>query len=291
MNWSSLPPLAALRAFAAYTETRSVNAAGGVLNVSHAAISQQMRALESHLGVALLDRSGRKLALTHEGETLGRNLIEAFGSITQTVEALTGADALRPLQISVTPTFAAAWLMPRLNGFREKHPDINLMIDPSALVQPLEPGGIDMALRYGDGNWPGLESDLLISSPIVVVAAPDLVGSRDITSPADLRDYHWLQELGTNEATEWFALHGVDRDAGRGFTALPGNHMLEAARAGQGIAIVAGVFVENDVRAGRLRKLFEDKRKKGYHIVTRPGVPRPPLKAFLTWLRREAGKS
>ena len=92
MNWSSLPPLAALRAFAAYTETRSVNAAGGLLNVSHAAISQQMRALESHLGVALLDRSGRKLALTHEGETLGRNLIEAFGSITQTVEALTGAE-------------------------------------------------------------------------------------------------------------------------------------------------------------------------------------------------------
>ncbi|WP_417206521.1 LysR substrate-binding domain-containing protein [Antarctobacter sp.] len=291
MNWSTLPPLSSLRAFSAYAQTRSVSSAGVALNVSHAAISQQMRALETHLGVALLDRAGRKLALTPEGETLARSLTEAFGDIAQTIEALTGADASRPLQISVTPTFAAAWLMPRLTAFREAHPDINLMIDPTAKVQTLEPGGIDMALRYGDGSWPGLLAEPLIRSPIVVVAAPDLVGDRPITSPSDLRDYHWLQELGTNEATDWFAQNGVDRDAGRGFTAMPGNMMLEAARAGQGIAIVAGVFVEPDIRAGRLRKLFEDNKEKGYHIVTRPGIPRPPLKAFLSWLRREARKS
>ena len=148
-----------------------------------------------------------------------------------------------------------------------------------------------MALRYGDGNWPGLISEPLIRSPIVVVAAPSLVGIRHIGSPRDLREYHWLQELGTNEATDWFARHGVDRDAGLGFTAMPGNLMLEAARAGQGVAIVAGVFVEADVKAGRLRKLFEDSLERGYHMVTRPGVPRPPLKALLTWLRREARKS
>ena len=140
MNWSTLPPLAALRAFSAYAQTRSVSQAGDLLNVSHAAISQQMRSLESHLGVALLDRSGRQLAFTPEGETLARTLTEAFGSISQTVDALTGADASRPLQISATPTFAAAWLMPRLSGFREKHPDVDMMIDPSAKVQPMEPG-------------------------------------------------------------------------------------------------------------------------------------------------------
>lgn len=243
------------------------------------------------MGLALLDRSNRKLILTAEGETLARSLTDAFGAMSQTIEALTGADASRPLQISVTPTFAASWLMPRLSAFREAHPDINLMIDPSAKVQPMEPGGFDMALRYGDGDWPGLLSEPLIRSPIVVVAAPGLVGDRKIDTPADLRNYHWLQELGTNEATDWFAQNGVDRDAGRGFTALPGNLMLEAARAGQGIAIVAGVFVEPDIRAGRLRKLFEDSKERGYHIVTRPGVPRPPLKAFLTWLRREGRKS
>lgn len=291
MDWSKLPPLSALRAFAAYAETRSVSSAGGVLNVSHAAISQQMRALESHMGLALLDRTGRKLALTAEGETLARSLVNSFSDIAHTVEALTGADASRPLQISVTPTFAASWLMPRLNAFREAYPEINMMIDPSAKVQALEPGGFDMALRYGDGPWSGLTSELLIRSPIVVVAAPTLVGDRKIESPSDLRDYHWLQELGTNEATDWFSRHGVDRDSGLGFTAMPGNMMLEAARAGQGIAIVAGVFVEADIHAGRLRKLFEDSKEKGYHIVTRPGPPRAPLKAFLSWLRRQARKS
>ena len=288
MNWSALPSLSALKAFAAYAETRSVTKAGDALNVSHAAISQQLRSLEGDLGVALLDRSARRMTLTAEGETLARSLLDGFGVIAMTIEALTGADATRPLQISTTPTFASAWLMPRLSQFREKHPEISLTIDPLAIVQPLVPGGIDVALRYGSGDWPGLSAELLVRSPIVVVAAPQLVGTDDISSPADLREYHWLQELGTNEATDWFARHGVDRDAGRGYASLPGNLMLEAARAGQGIAITAGVFVEQDVEAGRLRVLFEDTQKKGYFLVTRPGVLRPPLKAFTTWLKREA---
>lgn len=288
MNWSALPSLSALKAFAAYAETRSVTKAGDALNVSHAAISQQLRSLEGDLGVALLDRSARRMTLTAEGETLARSLLDGFGVIAMTIEALTGADATRPLQISTTPTFASAWLMPRLSQFREKHPEISLTIDPSAIVQPLVPGGIDVALRYGSGDWPGLSAELLVRSPIVVVAAPQLVGTDDISSPADLREYHWLQELGTNEATDWFARHGVDRDAGRGYASLPGNLMLEAARAGQGIAITAGVFVEQDVEAGRLRVLFEDTQNKGYFLVTRPGVLRPPLKAFTTWLKREA---
>lgn len=288
MDWTALPSLSALKAFAAYAEARSVTKAGVALNVSHAAISQQLRALEGDLGLALLDRSARRMALTAEGETLARSLLDGFGQIATTLEALTGADATRPLQISTTPTFASAWLMPRLSQFREKHPEISLTIDPSATIQPLEPGGIDVALRYGSGDWPGLEADLLVRSPIVIVAAPTLVGTREISSPADLREYHWLQELGTNEATDWFARHGVDRDAGRGYASLPGNLMLEAARAGQGIAITARVFVEQDVASGRLRILFDDTKKKGYFLVTRPGVLRPPLKAFTSWLRREA---
>ena len=291
MNWSALPSLSALRAFSAYATSGSVNAAGAALNVSHAAISQQIRALEGHLGVTLLERGARQATLTHEGETLARTLAESFGAMAATVEALTGADATRPLQISATPSFVGGWLMPRLAGFREKHPEIHLMIDPSATVQKLEPGGIDVALRYGNGSWPGLEAELLIESPIAIVAAPELVKDRKITSPADLADFHWLQELGTNEATEWLASHGAAQSADRGLVALPGNLMIEAARQGQGAAIAARVFVEPDIKAGRLQLLFEDTRKKGYHIVTRPGPPRPPLKAFLHWLRREAAKA
>lgn len=288
MNWTALPSLSSLRAFAAYAETRSVQKAGAALNVSHAAISQQLRGLESDMGVALLDRAGRQLSLTPEGETLARSLLDGFGMIAQTIEALTGIDATRPLQISTTPTLSVAWLMPRLARFQEQHPDISLMIDPTAAVQPFVPGGLDVALRYGNGNWPGLEAELLVESPVAVVAAPALVGDRRIETPQDLAPYHWIQEIGTNEATDWLAEQGVSREAGLGTSAMPGNMMLEAARLGQGIAIVARVFVEQDVAAGRLRVLFEDGRRKGYYVVTRPGVPRPPLKAFLRWLRQEA---
>lgn len=288
MDWTGFPPLSALRAFSAYAATGSVAKAGAALNVSHAAISQQMRNLEDHMGLDLLDRSGRMLRLTDAGEELALACQDGFGAISRAVESLTGLGADRPLQISATPSFAANWLMPRLADFRTQHPTVSLMIDPSADVKPLTPGGIDLALRYGNGDWAGLDSELLVSSPIVVVAAPDLVGDRRIDGPADLRSFHWLQELGTNEASQWLARHGVEHDRSRGMTALPGNLMLEAARMGQGVAITARVFAEADVAAGRLIELFRDTQRKGYYAVTRPGVHRPQLRAFLRWLKRHA---
>ena len=291
MNWATLPPLSALRAFAAYAEHGSLAKAGEALNVSHAAISLQIRNLETHLGLTLLDRSARQMQLTPDGKRLADALAQGFEIIAATLDELTGRDAHRPLQISATPSFASAWLMPRLARFRAEHPEISLMIDPSADVKTLAPGGIDVALRYGSGDWPGLEAELLILSPIAIVAATELVGTEAITNPADLQKYHWLQELGTNEATDWFARFGIAHDHARGLTALPGNLMLEAARQGQGVAITARVFVEGDIEAGRLRLLFEDSRHKGYHLVTRPGVQRPPLRHFTRWLRREAAKS
>ncbi|WP_037371083.1 LysR family transcriptional regulator [Salipiger mucosus] len=291
MDWNTLPPLSALRAFAAYAETASVARAGAALNVSHAAISQQIRNLESHLGITLLDRSGRQMQLTSEGQRLADALREGFGTMARTLDELTGRDADRPIMVSATPGFASSWLMPRLVHFRAANPEISLMIDPSAEVKPLAPGGIDLALRYGSGQWPGLESELLVSSPIAVVAAPSLVGERDIDSLSELRDYHWLQEMGTNEATEWFARFGVEHDRRRGISSLPGNLMIEAARQGHGVAITARVFVDEDIAAGRLRLIYEDTRKKGYWLVMRPGVMRPALRRFITWLRREAAKS
>ncbi len=291
MDWRALPPLSALRAFAAYADHRSVEKAGAALGVSHAAISQQMRNLETHLGLALLDRQGRRLALTDDGERLAEALLDGFGAMARITDELTGRDAGRALEISATPGFAATWLMPRLPGFRARHPEISLTIDPSAGLRTLEPGGLDVAIRYGNGTWPGLDAELLVQSPIAVVAARALVGDSHIDSPADLRRFPWLQELGTNEATDWFAEHGIERDCSQGMTGLPGNLMIEAARQGHGIAITARLFVEPDIAAGRVRLLFEDSRKKGYWLVTRPGVMRPPLRHFVSWLRREAAKA
>jgi len=284
----TMPPLTALRAFSALVETGSMSAAGARLNVSHAAVSQQVKALETHLGLTLLDRAGGPGALTPEGREMAEAVLAGFDRIGRTVAELTGADADRPVQVSTTPGFASTWLLPRLADFRAQHPGLSLMIDPTPELRPLVPGGLDIAVRYGDGAWPGLRAELMLETPIVIVAAPSLVGDRTFDSPADLTGYHWLQEVGTSEASEYLAIHGAVLDRARGLTSLPGNMMIEAARAGQGVAVTAGAFAEADVMAGRLRLLFEDRRKKGYHIVTREGVMRPAARLFYRWLRAQA---
>ena len=288
MNWRNLPPLSALRAFAAFAETRNIVAAGEALGVSHAAISQQLRGLEGHLDVALLDRSGRNLELTVAGARLAQALHSGFSGMIDAVEEITGQMEARPLHVSVTPTFAASWLMPRLSKFRAAHPDVDLMIDPSANVVALGADGIDIAIRYGAGPWQGTVSEMLLQSPMVVVAAPSLVGNKPITDLNELAEYPWLEEFGTSESTRWFRRFGVEGMA-KGLMQVPGNLMLDGARDGQGVAVTVREFVARDIAAGRLRVLHtEEQREAGYHIVTRPGVLRKSAKDFVSWLRREA---
>lgn len=293
MDWLALPPMAALRAFAAYAETGNVSRAGEALNVSHAAISQQLRALEAHMGLSLLDRSGRQAELTPEGAQLAAALREGFEAISQVCGELTGREAARPLIVSATPSMASAWLLPRLADFRAKHPGIDLMLDASAELREIGPGGTDVALRYGSGTWPGLEAQLLVRSPVVVVAAPSLLEALPEGGPAALADYPWLQEIGTTEASEFLRRHGAlpGPEAGSGVMSMPGNLMLEAARAGQGLAPLALVSVQADIAAGRLVEIFRDRAEKGYWIVHRPGVQRPALKLFTAWLKRQADET
>ena len=282
-----MPPLAAMRAFAAYAEEGSVVSAGRALNVSHAAISQQLRALEQHLNVALFNRSGRTLRLTSEGDQLARALNLGFGAIGAAVDELQRSSADRPVHVSATPSFTASWLMPRLSGFSTAHPEVDLTLDPSPQLVELTHGGIDVALRFGKGPWRGLDAELLLESPLVVVAAPSLLKGARPTTPADLADYPWLEELGTTEASNWLRSRGVDKITTRGRIQVPGNLVLDGARDGQGVAVGVRHFVEADLKAGRLVELFSENDGGGYHIVTRPGVMRPAVKAFVHWLRRQ----
>lgn len=287
MTWRDMPSLTSLKALDAFAVEGNVVKAGEVLNVSHAAISQQLKQLEAHLGVSLLDRSGRRLVLTDEGAQLARALRLGFGTITTAVEELMQVDAARPLHISCTSSFATVWLMPRLPDFRAKHPEIDLMLDPNPKLVPLEPGGVDIAIRHGDGSWPGVDVEPLVPSPMSVVAAPSLLKGRRSVTPDELAELPWLEEVGANEANAWLAANGA-RLASRGARIqLPGNLMFDGLRAGQGVAVTVRKFVEADLEAGRLVELFCDEIARGYFIVTRPGVLRPPLKAFVAWLRRQ----
>ena len=289
MDWRTLPPLAALRAFAALAQEGSFARAGSALNVSHAAVSQQVRALEERLGTALVERAGRGTVLTPAGLQLAATLETAFTAIRRAVDEITGADAARPLQVSMTPSFAVSWLMPRIAEFRHRHPEIELMLNPTPDLVELAPGGIDVAIRFGDGNWAGLQSEPLLATDFVIVAARSLIGSRKISDPRDILDLPWLQELGTSEISTWLRQRGVLAPKTGNLTHLPGHMLLEALRSGEGVTATSLAFVERDVAEGRLVVLFEDLRPDaGYHIVTRPGVMRPPLKAFVAWLRRQA---
>lgn len=287
MEWRSFPALSQLRAFSAFAGATSLEQAGARIGVTHAAISQQIRALETHLGLALVERGGRKLALTADGQRLAEALEAGFGQIATTIAALTGADQTAPLRITTTPTFASGWLMPRLSDFRAKHPGIDLAIDPASENREIGREA-DIGLRYGNGHWPGLEARLVLRSSIAVVAAPSLVPA---DGPADLQylaGLPWLQELGTSEVTAFLEAQGLARREGAALLSLPGNLMMDAARDGQGVAVIARAFVERDITAGRLRLLMEDEEREGYFLVHRPGPLRPSQKAFAAWVLRQA---
>ncbi len=291
MDWSVFPPLASLRAFEAAARNENYSAAGRELNVSHAAIAQQVRALEAFLGFRLAHRSGRGIALTPEGETLAGQLTGGFGQIGDALRSLSAQEAERPIHITMTPAFAVSWFLPRMPLLRDAHPDIDLMVNPTAEVIDFANSDCDVGIRFGSGGWDGLESEPLVSSNFVIVAAPDLVAGRWTGDARELLDLPWLQELGSAEVERWLAGQGLEQPTPAHITNLPGYMVLAALRDGQGVAATARAFVEDDLASGRLIVLYEGVRETatGYHLVWRPGIQRPALKAFIAWIRRMAG--
>ena len=285
MDWSGIPPLNALRAFAAVAETRSLTRAAETLNVTRPAISQQIRNLESHLGEPLLVRGRRGVALTAQGERLAHSLVAAFANIADATRQFSTSAASRTLHVTTTPMFASSFLVPRLADFRSAHPGIELMLNPTSEFVDLQPGGVDMAIRYGDGDWPGVETELFFTGAFAVVAARSLIGDRMITKPAEILDYPILQELGSTEFSDWMDRQGLKPGPDARITRMPGNLLLDELRRGEGIVATVPRFIKDDIHADRLVVLFEDRLDAGYYLLTRPGTQRPPLRTFIRWLR------
>jgi LysR family glycine cleavage system transcriptional activator len=288
MDWRDMPPLSALRAFSALADTGSVIAAATRLGVTHAAISQQIRALEKALDLPLVTRAGRRIELTEDGRHLAHGLSQGFAEILRSVGDLTEAQRERPLQVTTTAMFASTWLVPRLGSFRLAHPGVDLVLDPSPALRALEPGGFDAAMRHGTGDWPGMDVHKLMDAPLVVVAAPSLLRPAPEDDPEALTGLPWLSELEQNEASLFLSRQGVAKALSGGVIHLPGNLMLDAARGGHGLAVVTEVLVATDIASGALQVVLRDQTDRGYYLVTRPGVQRPPLRAFCRWLKSEA---
>lgn len=290
MSWRNLPSLNSLRAFCAVAETGSYSAAGRVLNVTHAAVSQQVRGLEENLGITLVEREGRGVRISAEGRQLAQELAIGFGAIRRAVATIREEEDHRPVQVSTSPAFAVAWLMPRLVKFQSAHPGITLLINPTAELVELKPGGIDLAVRYNSRTAATPGVDAILVDDMVVVGAPAIVDGVDTARPGDLLHLPWLQELGTNEVADWFATHQVEVDRPPMISHMPGNLIMQAVRRGDGISYTARSFVDDEIRSGRLRELFCDPQHGVYYLVTRPGVMRKPVRAFVSWMRDEARK-
>lgn len=285
-DWRGFPSLTSLRAFEAAARLQSFSLAARELNVTHAAVAQQVRALEEHLGRELIFRAGRGMALTAEGAKLAQAVTEGFRGIAQALAEVQGAAPGAPLRITLTPAFAANWLMPRLGSFWKAHPDIELSLNPEKRLVDLRREGIDIGLRFGNGNWPGLDVEFLTAARYVIVAAPALLNGRKNLSNAELSAMPWVIEEDWPEALSWLKVYGLKPDA-MNIAHIPTEELaLSAARAGLGLHVEAEALVAHDVENGALEIVgrVEDD-SWAYYMVTRPGPKRPELKTFIKWLK------
>ncbi len=288
MQWSGLPPLNSLKAFSALAESGSYMRAGSLLNVTHSAVNQQVRALEERLCVALVVPQGRGIKLTAEGLALARDLESGFTALRRGVDKLLESSAIHPVQLSTSPAFAVEWLMPRIQDFQNKHPDIPLMLNPTSKVVELKPEGFELAIRYRDKRK--LETPVMpiLICDMVVIAAPSLIGAQQTDKPAMLIELPWLQELGTNEVADWLAYRGVKLEKPLMITQMPGNLIMQAVRRGDGITYTARAFFEEEIRSGQINVLFSEPAFGTYYVATSPGPLRQSVKICMNWLKEQA---
>jgi len=289
MDWRQIPSLPALRAFESAARNGSFTAAAQELNVTHAAVAQHVRTVEAHLQTALVVRAGRGIALTDAGTQLSTALTDGFDQIIAGVGALSNDVSNRPVTLSVTPSFAENWLMPRYADFWAKHPDLPLAIQPTMDVVDLRRDGVDLAVRYGLGDWPGLTAHTFLPVDFTVVAAPALLKGRDIKSFSDLDGLPWLFERVHREARRWVMESGIDLTKSPIKEVPTFGMVMSALRAGSCLSVVASTLVQKEIADGSLVALMQQQPERlGYYIVHPKGVISPGAKTVMTWLKRQS---
>ena len=277
-------PLNALRAFEASARHLSFTRAADELSVTQAAISQQVRGLEERLGVALFRRLPRGLALTDEGLALLPVLADAFGRIEAVMRQFDRGHFFSVLTVSVIGTFAVGWLMPRLAQFRQAHPFIDLRLLTNNNVVDLTGEGLDYAIRFGDGNWPGLESEAILPAPLGVLCAPAL--ARRIRSAQDLSRETLLRSYRPEDWPSWFAAAGIEPGPVRGPVFDSSRLMVEAAIQGAGVALAPVRMFSRELDLGWLAQPLACEVDAGAYWLVRAKTKAvsPAMQLFRDWL-------
>jgi LysR family glycine cleavage system transcriptional activator len=289
-------PLHTLPAFRTVAELQNLRAAADVLHLTHSAVSQQIRGLEEQLGIRLFDRRGRRVVLNPAGEALLRSTRAALAQLDDGVQAAIAAATGSPnlMRVTVLPSFAQRWLLPRIGRWRERHPHLPLEIDASAQVVDLQRDGFHAGLRYGTGPWPGLESEPLfdVDMPmrLIVVASPPTARRLQRAPPEALARESLLGERELWE--RWFAAAGLSIKVTPVAVFNDAGLMLQAVEQDLGLALSRELLAVDALADGRLARVselsIEYEPTRTYHLVYPPSVRDwAPLAALREWLRDE----
>ena len=302
MGMRSIAHLNALRAFEASARHQSFSLAAQELNVTPAAVGQLVRTLEDWLGSPLFVRStsGRaRLVTTEVAEQALPDIRAGLERLAVGLERLRSGSAGGVLTVTVSPAFAAKWLLPRIERFQAAWPETDLRLDTSLKPVDFVAQRIDVGVRYGRGQWPGLAAEKLMDEEVYPVCAPALLTTATLQAPGDLRGQVLIHDQSVDTSTGFASWQAWLRHAGvqgvptdRGLRINNSAAVLQAAVDGQGVALARSVMAHDDLAAGRLVRLFPQVRLDSalaYYVVYRPEcIAQPKVAAFRDWLLREA---
>lgn len=283
-------PLNALRAFEAAARHLSFTRAGEELCVSQGAVSHQVAGLEARLGVRLFRRQPRGLVLTDEGLALVPVVGEAFDRMGATLDRFESGRLRTVLTVGVVGTFASGWLLPRLDRFERAHADIDLRILTNNNVADLAGERLDMAIRFGDGAWHGVEAQPLLDAPLTVLCSPRIAAR--LEGPGSLARERLLRSYRADEWPRWFAAAGASCPALHGPVFDSSVAMVAAACEGAGVALAPPAMFAGEIARERLVRPFAAEVTTGRYWLTRllSREDNPAMAAFRDWLMSETAR-
>ncbi|HEY5861739.1 MAG TPA: LysR substrate-binding domain-containing protein [Casimicrobiaceae bacterium] len=287
-------PLNTLIAFRAVAERQNLRAAAEAIHVTHSAVSQQLRSLETQLGFDLFERRGRRVVLNPAGEALLRSVRTALDELDEGVQAAAAAagGTAQRIRVTLLPSFAQRWLLPRIGRWHARHPYLALEIDASHQVVDLQREGFHAAIRQGRGPWAGLESELLFGAPMPMIVVGSPTAARRLAG-AQPEAFARESLLGDPDLWHrWFAAAGLKVPVTTVAVFNDAGLMLQAVEQNLGLAISRELLAADALRDGRLARLsplsITHETAMPYHLVFPPGLREwPPLVALRQWLRDE----
>ncbi|HEV2503124.1 MAG TPA: transcriptional regulator GcvA [Mesorhizobium sp.] len=287
-----LPPLNALPSFEAAARHLSFSRAADELNVTHGAISRAVKNLEDQLGVQLFERATRSVRLTAVGEPYARAVRDVLDQLAIATASATSRHSNTTLNVSTSDGFAGKWLVPRLYRFHRAHGDIDVRVSTTGKLTNFRGDGIDIAIRYGTGDYPGLASEFLAGEEVFPVCSPKLLeGAHPLHEPEDLRHHTLIHDGYPIDWATWLAsaeVEGVDPRSGLTFDSA--SFAVESAVQGEGVVLGRTMLVAADLASGRLVRPFEHALKSlsSFYVVYLPDAIRQrKVRAFRDWLLSE----